>query len=40
MSDFDGRAAHWERGNVVAGTPAVAAEIVKIASRRFSDAEI
>jgi myo-inositol-1(or 4)-monophosphatase len=40
MSDFDGRAAHWERGNVVAGTPAVANEIVRAASRLFADAEI
>ncbi|HEV8609969.1 MAG TPA: inositol monophosphatase family protein [Thermoanaerobaculia bacterium] len=39
-SDFDGTAAHWERGNVVAGTPAVAAEIVRVASGLFSDAEI
>lgn len=40
ISDFEGGAAHWERGNVVAGTPAVAAEIVRLASRLFSDAEI
>ena len=39
-SDFDGKAAHWERGNVVAGTPAVAAGIVRVASKLFSDAEI
>jgi myo-inositol-1(or 4)-monophosphatase len=40
MSDFDGLAAHWKRGNVVAGTPAVANEIVRAAARLFSDAEI
>jgi myo-inositol-1(or 4)-monophosphatase len=40
VTDFDGGAAHWERGNVVAGSPAVAAEIVRAASRLFSDEEI
>lgn len=40
VSDFDGRTAYWERGNVVAGTPAVADGILRVASGLFSDAEI
>jgi myo-inositol-1(or 4)-monophosphatase len=40
MSDFDGRQAYWERGNVVAGTPAVTAAIVRAASQLFSEGEI
>jgi len=40
VSDFGGGSGHWERGNVVAGSPAVAAEIVRAASRLFSDEEI
>lgn len=40
MSDFDGRAAYWERGNVVAGNPGVADEILRVAHRLFSDADI
>ncbi len=40
VTDFDGRGNHWERGNVVAGTRAVADAIVRISARLFSDAEI
>jgi hypothetical protein len=40
VSDFDGRTAYWERGNVVAGTPGVADGILRAASGLFSDAEI
>jgi myo-inositol-1(or 4)-monophosphatase len=40
VSDFEGRDNHWERGNVVAGTPGVAGEIVRTAATMFSDAEI
>jgi myo-inositol-1(or 4)-monophosphatase len=40
ITDFDGRDNHWQRGNVVAGSPGVAGEIVQISSRLFSDAEI
>jgi myo-inositol-1(or 4)-monophosphatase len=40
VTDFDGGTHHWERGNVVAGTPTVAGEIVRISSRLFSDAEV
>jgi len=40
VTDFDGGSRHWERGNVVAGTPGVSGEIVRISSRLFADAEI
>lgn len=40
VSDFDGRSAYWERGNVVAGTPGVADGILRVAAGLFSDAEI
>ena len=40
VSDFDGGDRHWERGNVVAGSPGVADEIVRAAARVFSEAEI
>ena len=40
VTDFDGGNRHWERGNVVAGTPRVAGEIVRISSRLFPDAEV
>jgi myo-inositol-1(or 4)-monophosphatase len=40
VSDFDGRQAHWERGNVVAGTPGVADGILRVASGILTDAAI
>ncbi|HEY3170722.1 MAG TPA: inositol monophosphatase family protein [Thermoanaerobaculia bacterium] len=40
VTDFDGRSAHWKRGNVVAGPPGVADEILRVAFGLFSDAEI
>lgn len=40
IKDFDGGNRHWERGNVVAGTPAVAQGIVEVASRLFSEDRI
>ena len=40
VTDFDGRDNHWQRGNVIAGSPGIAGEIVRISSRLFSDAEI
>ncbi len=40
VTDFDGGNRHWERGNVVAGSPAIAAEIVKAASRLFPEDRI
>ena len=40
VSDFDGRDGFWERGNVVAGNPAIADEILRAASGLFSDGEI
>lgn len=40
ISDFDGGNRHWERGNVVAGTPAVAEGIIEVASRLFSEDRI
>jgi myo-inositol-1(or 4)-monophosphatase len=39
-SDFDGGVAHWERGNVVAGTPGVADGILRVASGILTDAAI
>ena len=40
VTDFDGGERHWERGNVVAGTPAVAEEIVRAARRVFAEGEV
>ncbi|MDQ5857753.1 MAG: inositol monophosphatase [Acidobacteriota bacterium] len=40
VSDFDGRDGFWERGNVVAGNPGVADEILRAAAGLFSDGEI
>ncbi|HEY6065894.1 MAG TPA: inositol monophosphatase family protein [Thermoanaerobaculia bacterium] len=40
LSDFDGRQAYWERGNVVAGTPGVADGILRVASGLLTDAAI
>ena len=40
VSDFDGRDAFWERGNVVAGTPGVADGILRVASGILTDASI
>ena len=40
ISDFDGRDAFWERGNVVAGTPGVADGILRVASGILTDASI
>jgi len=40
IKDFDGGNRHWERGNVVAGTPAVADGIIEVASRLFSEDRI
>ena len=40
VTDFDGGDRHWERGNVVAGTPAVAEGIVRAAKQVFSEGEI
>lgn len=40
LTDFDGRDRHWERGNVVAGNPAVANGILAVASNLLSEVEI
>ncbi len=40
VSDYDGGRRHWERGNVVAGTNGVVEEILKVASRHFSEESI
>jgi myo-inositol-1(or 4)-monophosphatase len=40
VTDFDGGDQHWERGNIVAGTPGVAEEIVRAAKQVFSEEEI
>lgn len=40
VSDFDGRDGFWERGNVVAGNPGIADEILRVSSGLFSDEEI
>jgi myo-inositol-1(or 4)-monophosphatase len=40
VSDFDGRDAFWERGNVVAGTPGVASGILRVAAGILTDASI
>jgi myo-inositol-1(or 4)-monophosphatase len=40
LSDFDGRQAYWERGNVVAGTPGVADGILRVASGILTEAAI
>lgn len=40
VSDFDGRDRFWERGNVVAGNPAVADEILRAAAGLFTDGDI
>lgn len=40
VTDFDGGDRHWEEGDVVAGSPAVAEEIVRAARRVFSEAGI
>jgi myo-inositol-1(or 4)-monophosphatase len=40
VSDFDGREGFWERGNVVAGNPAVADEILLAAAGLFTDGDI
>ena len=40
VSDFDGRPGFWERGNVVAGNPGVADEILRAAVGLFSDGDI
>ena len=37
VSDFGGGSRHFERGNIVAGTPAVADGIIKVASKLFSE---
>jgi len=39
-SDFDGGRRHLERGNIVAGTPAVAEGILEVASKLFSEGAI
>ena len=40
VTDFNGGSRHWERGNVVAGSPAVAEAIVRAARRLFPEEEI
>lgn len=40
LTDFDGGQRHWERGNIVAGTPAVAQGIRSIAATILSEGEI
>ena len=40
VTDFDGGDRHWERGNVVAGPPAVVDEIVRAAAPLLSETEI
>jgi myo-inositol-1(or 4)-monophosphatase len=40
VTDFDGGLRYWDRGNVIAGSPAVVEEIVRTAKQVFSEAEI
>lgn len=40
VTDFDGGARYWERGNIVAGAPPVAAGLRAIASRILTEGEI
>jgi myo-inositol-1(or 4)-monophosphatase len=40
LTDFDGGRRFWERGNIVAGSPAVAAGLRSIASRILTEGEI
>jgi myo-inositol-1(or 4)-monophosphatase len=40
LTDFDGGDRHWERGNVVGGTPGVAAGIREVSRRLFAENEI
>ena len=40
LTDFDGGQRHWERGNIVAGAPAVASGIRRIAASILSEGEI
>ena len=40
LTDFDGGQRYWDRGNIVAGTPAVAAGIRAIAAAILSEGEI
>jgi myo-inositol-1(or 4)-monophosphatase len=40
ITDYDGGARLYERGNVVAGTPGVVRDILEVASRQFREEEI
>jgi myo-inositol-1(or 4)-monophosphatase len=40
ITDFDGGGRFWDRGNVIAGSPAVVDEIVRASKQLFSEAEI